>query len=55
MKQRTLGGSFSLKSKGLHTGLDLTVTMKPAPADTDTSSAAPIWKDSLWSDVWPRT
>ena len=33
MKQRTLGGSFSLKSKGLHTGLDLTVTMKPAPAD----------------------
>ena len=33
MKQRTLGGSFSLKSKGLHTGLDLTVTMKPAPAN----------------------
>lgn len=31
MKQRTLGGTFSLKSKGLHTGLDLTVTMKPAP------------------------
>lgn len=32
-KQKTLAGSFSLKSKGLHTGLDLTVTMNPAPAN----------------------
>lgn len=31
-KQKTLAGSFSLKSKGLHTGLELTVTMNPAPA-----------------------
>lgn len=30
-KQRTLGGSFSLSSKGLHTGLNLTVTFMPAP------------------------
>jgi UDP-3-O-[3-hydroxymyristoyl] N-acetylglucosamine deacetylase/3-hydroxyacyl-[acyl-carrier-protein] dehydratase len=33
MKQKTLGGTFSLKSKGLHTGLDLTVTMGPAPVN----------------------
>jgi UDP-3-O-[3-hydroxymyristoyl] N-acetylglucosamine deacetylase/3-hydroxyacyl-[acyl-carrier-protein] dehydratase len=31
MKQITLKESFSLKGKGLHTGLDLTVTFNPAP------------------------
>lgn len=31
MKQRTLKSSFSLSGKGLHTGLDLTVTISPAP------------------------
>ena len=30
-KQKTLGGSFSLYGKGLHTGLNLTVTFNPAP------------------------
>lgn len=30
-KQLTLGGSFTLKGKGLHTGLNLTVTFNPAP------------------------
>lgn len=30
-KQTTLGGSFSLFGKGLHTGLNLTVTFCPAP------------------------
>ena len=30
-KQITLGGSFSLYGKGLHTGLALTVTFNPAP------------------------
>lgn len=30
-KQMTLGGSFSLFGKGLHTGLSLTVTFNPAP------------------------
>ncbi|MBQ2268772.1 MAG: bifunctional UDP-3-O-[Bacteroidaceae bacterium] len=30
-KQKTLGGSFSLFGKGLHTGLPLTVTFQPAP------------------------
>ncbi len=30
-RQTTLKGSFSLSSKGLHTGLDLTVTFNPAP------------------------
>src|SRR5574344_1987325 len=32
-KQKTLKDSFSLSGKGLHTGLDLVVTFKPAPAD----------------------
>ena len=31
LKQNTLKGSFSLSGKGLHTGLDLTVTFNPAP------------------------
>ena len=30
MKQKTLKGSFSLYGKGLHTGLNLTVTFNPA-------------------------
>ena len=30
-KQQTLNGSFSLFGKGLHTGLNLTVTFNPAP------------------------
>lgn len=33
-KQTTLGGSFSLFGKGLHTGLSLTVTFNPAPENT---------------------
>lgn len=33
-KQNTLGGSFSLFGKGLHTGLSLTVTFNPAPENT---------------------
>lgn len=32
-KQNTLCDSFSLSGKGLHTGLNLTVTFNPAPAD----------------------
>lgn len=31
-KQKTIKDSFSLKGKGLHTGLNLTVTFNPAPA-----------------------
>lgn len=31
LKQKTLKGSFSLSGKGLHTGMDLTVTFNPAP------------------------
>lgn len=30
-KQKTLNGSFSIYGKGLHTGLNLTVTFNPAP------------------------
>ena len=33
-KQKTLKGSFSLCGKGLHTGLNLTVTFNPAPENT---------------------
>ena len=33
-KQNTLKGSFSLCGKGLHTGLNLTVTFYPAPENT---------------------
>lgn len=33
-KQNTLSGSFSLFGKGLHTGLNLTVTFNPAPENT---------------------
>lgn len=31
LKQKTLKGSFSLFGKGLHTGLNLTITFNPAP------------------------
>ena len=34
LKQNTLKGSFSLYGKGLHTGLSLTVTFKPATENT---------------------
>ena len=34
MKQKTLKGSFSMFGKGLHTGLNLTVTFNPAPENT---------------------
>ena len=33
-KQQTLKESFSFNGKGLHTGLDITVTFRPAPVDT---------------------
>ena len=34
LKQKTLAGSFSLFCKGLHTGLNLTVTFNPAPENS---------------------
>ena len=34
LKQKTLVGSFSLFGKGLHTGLNLTVTFNPAPENS---------------------
>ena len=33
MKQTTLARSFTLKGKGLHTGLDITATFNPAPVN----------------------
>ena len=47
LKQKTLKDSFSLSGKGLHTGLDLTVTFNPAPDTMDTKSNVSTWKDSL--------
>jgi UDP-3-O-[3-hydroxymyristoyl] N-acetylglucosamine deacetylase/3-hydroxyacyl-[acyl-carrier-protein] dehydratase len=32
-KQRTLARDISLKGKGLHTGIDVTITFRPAPAN----------------------
>ncbi|HLN21269.1 MAG TPA: bifunctional UDP-3-O-[3-hydroxymyristoyl] N-acetylglucosamine deacetylase/3-hydroxyacyl-ACP dehydratase [Bacteroidales bacterium] len=32
-KQRTLGREVSLSGKGLHTGINVTITLKPAPAN----------------------
>ena len=32
-KQRTLAKEVSLKGKGLHTGVNVTITFKPAPAN----------------------
>ena len=34
LKQTTLKGSFTLFGKGLHTGINLTVTFNPAPENT---------------------
>lgn len=34
VKQQTLRDSFSLSGKGLHTGLDINITFRPAPAGT---------------------
>ena len=34
MKQHTIKDSFTLRSVGLHTGLDVTATFRPAPANT---------------------
>ncbi|MDR1675244.1 MAG: UDP-3-O-acyl-N-acetylglucosamine deacetylase, partial [Tannerella sp.] len=30
-KQKTLAAEFSLRGKGLHTGLDIHITFRPAP------------------------
>ncbi len=34
MKQHTLSKEITLTGKGLHTGKDVTLTLKPAPIDT---------------------
>lgn len=33
IKQKTLGKEFMIRGRGLHTGLDATVTFRPAPSD----------------------
>ena len=48
LKQKTLKDSFSLSGKGLHTGLDLTVTFNPAPDNHGyTKSSVSTWRDNL--------
>ena len=34
MKQHTLASPITLQGNGLHTGKDVTLTLKPAPVDT---------------------
>ena len=46
LKQKTLRGSFSLNGKGLHTGVNLTVTFNPAPTTTGIKSNELILKDN---------
>lgn len=46
LKQKTLRGSFSLNGKGLHTGVNLTVTFNPAPDNTGIKSNELILKDN---------
>lgn len=46
LKQKTLKDSFSLSGKGLHTGLDLTVTFNPAPDNHGYKIQRIDWKDS---------
>ena len=55
LKQKTLKDSFSLSGKGLHTGLDLTVTFNPAPdnhgykiqrIDVEEIGRAHVWNSS---------
>lgn len=49
LKQKTLKDSFSLSGKGLHTGLDLTVTFNPAPDNHGYKSSVLTWKDNQLS------
>ena len=44
MKQQTLKSSFTLRGKGLHTGLDIEITFLPAPKITDTKYNVPTSK-----------
>ena len=55
LKQKTLKDSFSLSGKGLHTGLDLTVTFNPAPDNHDIRFSVPTWKVSLSLTLLPIT
>ena len=56
LKQKTLKDSFSLSGKGLHTGLDLTVTFNPAPDNHGyLRFSVPTWKVSLSLTLLPIT
>ena len=53
LKQKTLKDSFSLSGKGLHTGLDLTVTFNPAPDNHGYRFSVSTWKVSLLLTLLP--
>ena len=44
-KQKTLATSFSMQGKGLHTGLDIQITLHPKIMDT--KSNVLTWKENL--------
>ena len=44
--QRTLRRSISCAGIGLHSGKKVTLSLKPAPADSASASAAPTWAAS---------
>ena len=46
MKQLTLNGEFSVKGKGLHTGLEIEAPFCPAPETTDTKFSAPTSREN---------
>ena len=54
-KQKTLAASFSLKGKGLHTGLDIEITFNPAPENHGYKINVSIWKANRRLTPWPRT
>ena len=50
-KQKTLAASFSLKGKGLHTGLDIEITFNPAPENHGYKIFYMVWKDETTIDA----
>ena len=53
-KQKTLAASFSLKGKGLHTGLDIEITFNPAP-ENHGYKIKRVDMEGQRLTPWPRT
>lgn len=54
-KQKTLAASFSLKGKGLHTGLDIEITFNPAPENHGYKIKRVDMEGQPTIDALPRT